>query len=290
MGRRASWHRPTESRRLLGSDRSGAAETRWLRPTSSTPFAPRSAAGRRRCRRSTRPTWARTRSTALVERTGIDPGAVEDVVFGCVDTIGGQAGDIARTCWLAAGLPDHVPGHHRRPPVRLVAAGGALRRAGGDVGHAATSSSPAACSRCRDPDLLGDDRWPSRSASPTRSPARRAGCERYGTQEVSQFRARRDDRREVGHHPRRHGGVRGRVARAGDRGPRPKGRFDARSRRSNGARPRRGPARAELGEDPLAADRWSRAAGVTAAVRQPDLRRVGRAAHRQRAGACATTA
>ena len=48
--------------------------------------------------------------TALVERTGIDPGAVEDVVFGCVDTIGGQAGDIARTCWLTAGLPDHVPG------------------------------------------------------------------------------------------------------------------------------------------------------------------------------------
>ena len=47
---------------------------------------------------------------ALVERSGIDPNAVEDVVFGCVDTIGGQAGDIARTCWLAAGLPEHVPG------------------------------------------------------------------------------------------------------------------------------------------------------------------------------------
>jgi acetyl-CoA C-acetyltransferase len=47
---------------------------------------------------------------ALMERTGIDPAAVEDVVFGCVDTIGGQAGDIARTSWLAAGLPDHVPG------------------------------------------------------------------------------------------------------------------------------------------------------------------------------------
>ncbi len=46
----------------------------------------------------------------LVERTGIDPLAVEDVVFGCVDTIGPQAGDIARTCWLAAGLPDEVPG------------------------------------------------------------------------------------------------------------------------------------------------------------------------------------
>lgn len=47
---------------------------------------------------------------AVVERTGIDPGAVEDVVFGCVDTIGVQAGDIARTAWLAAGFPDHVPG------------------------------------------------------------------------------------------------------------------------------------------------------------------------------------
>lgn len=47
---------------------------------------------------------------ALIERTGIDPGAVDDVVFGCVDTIGSQAGDIARTCWLVAGLPDHVPG------------------------------------------------------------------------------------------------------------------------------------------------------------------------------------
>jgi acetyl-CoA C-acetyltransferase len=47
---------------------------------------------------------------ALVERTGIDPAAVEDVVFGNVDSIGGQAGDVARTCWLAACLPDHVPG------------------------------------------------------------------------------------------------------------------------------------------------------------------------------------
>jgi acetyl-CoA C-acetyltransferase len=47
---------------------------------------------------------------ALVDRSGIDPGVVEDVVFGCVDTIGPQAGDIARTCWLAAGLPEHVPG------------------------------------------------------------------------------------------------------------------------------------------------------------------------------------
>ena len=47
---------------------------------------------------------------ALMDRSGIDPGVVEDVMFGCVDTVGGQAGDIARTCWLAADLPEHVPG------------------------------------------------------------------------------------------------------------------------------------------------------------------------------------
>ncbi len=47
---------------------------------------------------------------ALVERTGIDAGAVDDVIMGCCDTIGSQAGDVARTAWLVAGLPDHVPG------------------------------------------------------------------------------------------------------------------------------------------------------------------------------------
>jgi acetyl-CoA C-acetyltransferase len=35
---------------------------------------------------------------ALIERTGVDPGAVDDVIFGCVDQLGTQAGDIARTC------------------------------------------------------------------------------------------------------------------------------------------------------------------------------------------------
>src|ERR1700735_5620619 len=47
---------------------------------------------------------------ALLARTGIDPADVDDVVFGCVDTVGPQAGDIARTPWLAAGLPESVPG------------------------------------------------------------------------------------------------------------------------------------------------------------------------------------
>ena len=48
--------------------------------------------------------------SALVERTKIDPAAVDDVIFGCVDAIGPQAGDIARTAWLAAGMPEEVPG------------------------------------------------------------------------------------------------------------------------------------------------------------------------------------
>ena len=47
---------------------------------------------------------------ALMERTGVDPSAVDDVILGCCDTIGSQAGDVARTAWLAAGLPDCVPG------------------------------------------------------------------------------------------------------------------------------------------------------------------------------------
>ena len=48
--------------------------------------------------------------SALMRRTGVDPGAVDDVILGCCDTIGSQAGDVARTAWLVAGLPDHVPG------------------------------------------------------------------------------------------------------------------------------------------------------------------------------------
>ena len=46
----------------------------------------------------------------LIARTGIDAGLVDDVVWGCCDTIGPQAGDIGRTAWLVAGLPEHVPG------------------------------------------------------------------------------------------------------------------------------------------------------------------------------------
>ena len=46
----------------------------------------------------------------IVDRNNIPDNEYDDVVFGCVDTIGPLAGDIARTAWLAAGLSDEVPG------------------------------------------------------------------------------------------------------------------------------------------------------------------------------------
>ncbi len=125
---------------------------------------------------------------AIVDRTGIDPAAVDDVIFGCVDTIGPQAGDIARTAWLAAGLPEAVPGvtvdrqcgssqqavHFAAQAVLsdtadLVVAGGvqnmsqipiaAAMLAGQAFGH--------------DDPFTGSDGW----------------LARYGDQEISQFRA-----------------------------------------------------------------------------------------------------
>ena len=47
---------------------------------------------------------------ALVERTGLDPALVDDVVMGCVMQVGEQAANVARNAVLAAGWPEHVPG------------------------------------------------------------------------------------------------------------------------------------------------------------------------------------
>ena len=47
---------------------------------------------------------------AIVDRNGIPDEDYEDVIFGCVDTVGPLAGDVARTCWLAAGFSQAVPG------------------------------------------------------------------------------------------------------------------------------------------------------------------------------------
>ncbi|WP_433186343.1 thiolase family protein [Actinoallomurus sp. CA-150999] len=47
--------------------------------------------------------------TALVERTGLDPGTVDDVIVGCVGQAGEQSATPGRQAWLAAGFPEHVP-------------------------------------------------------------------------------------------------------------------------------------------------------------------------------------
>src|SRR5215469_4633950 len=47
--------------------------------------------------------------TGLVERTGVDPGTVDDVLVGCVGQNGEQSATPGRQAWLAAGYPVHVP-------------------------------------------------------------------------------------------------------------------------------------------------------------------------------------
>src|SRR6201987_2004856 len=46
----------------------------------------------------------------LFNRVDVDPAAVDDAIVGCVDAIGGQAGNIGRNAWLAAGYPEEGPG------------------------------------------------------------------------------------------------------------------------------------------------------------------------------------
>src|SRR5579859_1091177 len=126
--------------------------------------------------------------SALMTRAGIDPGAVEDVVLGCVDAVGPQAGDIARTAWLAAGLPDHVPGttvdrqcgssqqavHFAAQAVLsgtadIVVAGGVQQMSAVPISYAMTAGRPLGFP---DP-FTGSAGWRAR----------------YGDAEVSQFRA-----------------------------------------------------------------------------------------------------
>ncbi|MFH5821899.1 thiolase family protein [Georgenia sp. AZ-5] len=46
---------------------------------------------------------------ALFDRTGVDPGTVDDVLVGCVSQVGEQSATPGRMAWLGAGLPEHVP-------------------------------------------------------------------------------------------------------------------------------------------------------------------------------------
>ena len=47
--------------------------------------------------------------TALLERTGVDPGRIDDVIGGCVTQVGEQSTNITRNAWVGAGLPQSVP-------------------------------------------------------------------------------------------------------------------------------------------------------------------------------------
>ena len=90
-------------------------------------------APQRQARRTGTPsTSPRTCCEALVERNDLDPALVDDVIMGCVMQVGEQALNIGRNAALAAGLPRDRCAAPRRPPVRVVAAGRALRRAGRD--------------------------------------------------------------------------------------------------------------------------------------------------------------
>jgi acetyl-CoA C-acetyltransferase len=125
---------------------------------------------------------------AIVERNEVDPAAIDDVIYGCLDTIGAQAGDIARTVALVAGLPETVPGvtvdrqcgssqqavHFAAQAVMsgtadLVVAGGTQNMSQYPILSSLTAGEPYGCT----------DPWNS-------SPGWRA---RFGTEEISQFRS-----------------------------------------------------------------------------------------------------
>ncbi|MDR3663483.1 MAG: acetyl-CoA C-acetyltransferase [Mycobacterium sp.] len=123
----------------------------------------------------------------VVERHDIDPAAIDDVILGCLDNIGSQAGDIARTAALAAGLPESVPGV-------------TIDRQCGSAQQAVHFAAQAVMSGTSDLIVAGGvqkmSQFPILSAfaagEPFGSTDPWTGCEgwaaRYGDQEISQFR------------------------------------------------------------------------------------------------------
>ena len=141
---------------------------------------------------------------------------------------------------------------HHRSPVRVGAAVGALRRPGRDVGHDGRRHRRRRAEHVAGADpRLGHTR-PGRGLQPVHQLARLEHDLRRGRGQP--VRRRRDDGRQVGPHPRRDGGVRRRVARAGAARP-GRGPLRQRDRADQRRRARRGPARTRLGQDPLAAAR-----------------------------------
>jgi acetyl-CoA C-acetyltransferase len=122
---------------------------------------------------------------ALVDRTGVDPAAVDDVIMGCVSQIGPQALDIARTAWLSAGLPESVPGvtvdrqcGSSQQAVHFAAQ--AVMSGTQDLVIAAGVESMSVVTMGSTVTLAAQAGMPS--------PWGRGWRERYGDQEISQFR------------------------------------------------------------------------------------------------------
>lgn len=67
----------------------------------------------------------------LVERTGVDPDIIDDVIWGCVSQVGDQSSNIGR--YSVLGLARTHPRHHGEPGLRIESAGARLRRAGRHV-------------------------------------------------------------------------------------------------------------------------------------------------------------
>jgi acetyl-CoA C-acetyltransferase len=123
----------------------------------------------------------------VVGRHDVDPAAIDDVILGCLDQIGSQAGDIARTAALAAGLPESVPGV-------------TIDRQCGSAQQAVHFAAQAVMSGTSDLIVAGGvqkmSQFPILSAFGAGEPYGATdpwtGCEgwhaRYGDQEISQFR------------------------------------------------------------------------------------------------------
>ena len=123
----------------------------------------------------------------VVNRHDIDPEAIDDVILGCLDNIGSQAGDIARTAALAAGLPESVPG------VTIDRQCGSAQQA---VHFAAQAVMSGTCDLIVAGGVQKMSQYPILSAFAAGEPFGATdpwtGCEgwraRYGDQEISQFR------------------------------------------------------------------------------------------------------
>ena len=223
---------------------------------------------------------------SLMERSKVDPHAVEDVDLR-VPRRDRPAGRRHRSHVRSRRRAARArPRGHDRPPVRVGPAVGALRGAGGHVRHDGCRHRRRRAEHVAGADPGVGRARPGRGIQPVHE---LAGLEHdLRSRRGQPVRRRRDDGRQVGPQPRRDGGVRGRVARAGaacaGRGP-----VRQRDRPDQRRRARRGAARAELGQDPLTQDADPRRQ-VHRRRRQPDLRRFRRDVDHERAGGRTSTA